>query len=105
MEQTAMSTIANEVQDDDTLQLVYYYADFLREKFGVREPFASVVAQGLVDDMKARLGGKALYVPAPDKKTRNDNIRKRYDGSNMTTVCEEFGVSESTVYRACKKTR
>ena len=50
--------------------------------------------------------GADYYLPscgAFDRATRNAEIRKEFNGTNLRAVCRKWGVSKTTVYRACRR--
>lgn len=74
----------------------------VRDEIGMAETFAEPFADALLRGLRARIGGREVYVPAADKMDRDAQIRARFNGRNLREVMREFGVSQRTVYRACK---
>ncbi len=60
---------------------------------------AKHVSAAVLAGLRDRLGGSEIYLPAPDKKLRDQMIRQMWNGHNMPEVCNEFEVSPRTVYR------
>ena len=64
-------------------------------------------AAKVVETLSRELGGQAVYLPkrSPwfDRCARDLAIKRAYNGKNMRRVCEEYNVSRTTVYRACRK--
>ena len=80
-------------------------ADGLRETVGFKEPFAGFIATHLVEYLRERFvgAGREIYLPAPDKLERDEEIRRAYDGTNLKDVCARYQVSPATVYRAAAR--
>lgn len=74
----------------------------VREEVGMNELFATQIAEAILCGLRRRLGGREIYLPAPDREKRNAEIRRQFNGRNMDEVMRAFGVSADTVYRACK---
>lgn len=75
----------------------------VRERIGMHEEFAVRVADALFCGFQDRNGGREIYVPAPEKSSRDAQIRGMFNGRNLVEVMRHFGVSKATVYRACNK--
>jgi Mor family transcriptional regulator len=74
----------------------------VREDVGMIEGLAVQVADVLLVGIRKRLGGREVYIPAPDKASRDEQIRAAFNGRNLPEVMRQFGVCKATVYRACK---
>jgi Mor family transcriptional regulator len=74
----------------------------VRDDFGMVEHIATPIADMLLVGIRRRMGGREVYIPAPDKMGRDELIRAAFNGRNLVEVMREFGVSKATVYRACK---
>ena len=57
------------------------------------------LAQRALDCLRRHLGGRRVYVRAPDNKARDAEIRRRYNGRNRIELCHEFRISKSTLYQ------
>lgn len=97
---TARTPSSRAKAEDAAVQLEREMAEILRERIGYREPFASSIAAEIVAGLRERRGGDDMYVPAPDKRARDAEIRRIFNGSNLEEVMRLFGVSQATVYRA-----
>lgn len=75
----------------------------VREDVGLSDASADEIADLILVGMRRRNGGREIYVPAPDLKKRDAEIRASFNGQNMHEVCRAYGVSKSTVYRVCRK--
>lgn len=74
----------------------------VRERVGMNEEFAALFADSLFAGLRERAGGREVYIPAPDKTSRDQQIRAMFNGRNLAQVMREFGVSRRTVYNVCK---
>jgi Mor family transcriptional regulator len=84
---------------DNATQWVHDMTAILRENLAVQEPWASAMAYEIVEGMRARFGGDDVYVPAPDKQSRNERVREMFNGRNLKELMQVFGLSRSTVYK------
>lgn len=74
----------------------------VREDIGMVEGLAVQVADLMLVGIRKRMGGREVYIPAPDKASRDEQIRAAFNGRNLPEVMRQFGVCKATVYRACK---
>lgn len=85
----------------------YYTADMLRsdlmrivrERIGVHEVFVARVAEEILQGLREQLGGREVYIPAPDKAERDERIRAAFNGRNAREVCARYGVSRTRLYQ------
>jgi len=70
----------------------------LRDMFGFREPFASFIASGLVQEQWRRDGEPWLWQGMP-KLERDAVIRLKFNGRNHKQLADEFAVTVRTIYR------
>lgn len=89
-------------QEDNASWLRRELIEILREEIGMIEAFAEIHADAVLCGMRRRIGGREIYIPAPDKTDRDAQIRAAFNGRNLREVMRQFGVSQRTVYRACK---
>jgi Mor family transcriptional regulator len=87
--------------DDAAVQLEHDFVRIVREEIGMHEAMASLVAQALVRGLRRTLGGQHLYIPAPDKRARDEAIRREFNGSNIAEVMKRYNVRRSRVYEIC----
>lgn len=64
---------------------------------------ALTIAMAICHEFGARRVYIPRRVPWTDRHARDRAIRNRFNGRNLDQICEEFGVSRRTVYRATKK--
>lgn len=87
--------MSDEDQNDQASWLRRELTDIVREN-------ADSLVDMLLAGMRERMGGREVYIPAADKVNRDAQIRAMFNGRNLREVMREFGVSQRTVYRACK---
>lgn len=58
-------------------------------------------ARRFLERLRERWGGRDLWIPAGDSSKRDAAIRQQFNGRNLMAVCNQHGVSPSTVYRIC----
>jgi Mor family transcriptional regulator len=74
----------------------------VREEIGMVEMLAAPFADALLVGIRKRMGGREVYIPAPDKASRDEQIRAMFNGRNLPEVMRHFGVCKATVYKAIK---
>ena len=90
---------------DRVIQLHRDLTGIVTRKLGIIEPFASQFAGALLDGLREDFGGGSLggrsgvYIPAPDKSSRNAAIRSEFNGVNKAEVCKKYAISIPTLYR------
>lgn len=76
----------------------------VREHLGLKEPLATQFAAVIIRGVGVQLGGERVYVPQADAANaeqlakRNDEIRRRYDGTNLDQLCREFRLGWRMIY-------
>ena len=64
---------------------------------------ASRLAEAIMNGLRTRYGGEAIYIPKGlslrDRAARDRDIRARYNGRNMLELCRETGLTRSQIYR------
>lgn len=73
-----------------------------RELIAILSEETEALADVLCERIRQRMGGREVYIPAPDKADRDAQIRAMFNGRNLREVMREFGVSRAVVYRAIK---
>lgn len=84
-------------------RLTQEMAGWLCDRFGFKEPFASFIASGLVEEQRRRAGDGWLWQVEVSKPERNAAIRAQFNGTNLKEVCRKHQVSPATVYRVCRQ--
>ena len=79
--------------------LVDFFEAPLTEGCKVSPESARILAQIMADFSRKRDGGRSIYVPAPDIRTRNHAIRARFDGANVQKLATEYGLSTKQIRR------
>lgn len=74
--------------------------DILKVETGLHDEFAAMIATALVRGWRKRAGAQRIYIPAPtDFETRDDAIRREFNGTNREEVCRRHGISRSRLYQ------
>lgn len=84
--------------EDIAVELQYEMTSIAREETGLNEHAASQLADAIVQGLRRRFGGDYLYIPAADKRKRDDDIRREFNGLNRKEVCKKYNVSKSRLY-------
>ena len=87
------------------IPLVGQMSDILRDRLALQDPWATAMAQEIVQGLSAKFGGALVYVPRPDRGSRDEHIRLMFNGANIQQVCEKFGLSKAQVYKICARRR
>ena len=88
--------------EDSAVQLLFAVTTALREGFSLEEQAAAIMAEPIVEALRRRYGCEELYIPAPDKRARNEAIKREFNGRNREEVCRKHGVSRSQLYDIVK---
>jgi Mor family transcriptional regulator len=99
MEFTAMTTPEKRHTEDAAVALHYEIASVIGDTFSMEEALASFLADAITRGLRARLGGQDIYVPAPDKRERDEAIRREFNGRNLADVMRRHGISKSRLYQ------
>lgn len=86
-------------REDHAALLVSEFTEDLRTGCGLGEAEASRVATELVRRLRLRHGARQIYVPAVDKRERDEAIRRAFKGTNAGELCREHGISRSRLYQ------
>ena len=89
-------------EDDSASWLRRELIAVVREDIVIVGLFAEPFADALLVGIRRRMGGREVYIPAPDKATRDEQIRAAFNGRNLPEVMRQFGVCKATVYKVCK---
>jgi Mor family transcriptional regulator len=89
--------------EDNAAALMFELTHIVSEEIGFNELFASQVAEALVRGLRKRMGGREIYIPAPDKTARDAAIRAEFNGRNMPEVCKKYGLSAPAIYKIVNK--
>lgn len=83
-------------------QFLAELAEVCEQVFSERAPHSAAdCAVRLGDGLRQRWGSREVYIPASDTATRDRQIRKMFNGKNLIQVCQQHGISPTTVYRVC----
>jgi len=84
---------------DYSVGLQYELTAIVREEIGFNELFASQIAQALMHGLSKKLGGQDVYIPAPSKSERDNQIKAEFNGRNKEEVCKKFKISPRRLYQ------
>lgn len=85
-------------QDDYGIELLYEVTAAIQEGLGYEEQIAAQMAQPITDALRRRNPAERLYIPAPDKRSRDEAVRREFNGRNAREVCDRHGISRSRLY-------
>jgi Mor family transcriptional regulator len=93
-----MSTQRND-NEDNAAALMFELTHIVSEEIGFNEMMASQIAEALVRGLRKRMGGRDIYIPAPDKSARDASIRAEFNGRNMDELCQKYNLGRSAIYK------
>lgn len=93
-----MMQTAEKYTEDSAVALHYDIAAVICEAFRMDEALASALADAITQGLRSKLGGQDIYIPAPDKRTRDDAIRREFNGRNLSDICRKHRISRSRMY-------
>lgn len=88
--------------EDSAAHLHYLLTAALVRKFGMGEVAASVLAMEVSHGLRDVGGGNEIYIPAPDKRARDEAIRAEFNGRNGVEIMAKYGISKASLYRVLK---
>ncbi len=93
--------------DDAVVQLEYDIVEIARQELGMHEREAYEIARVLVQGLRQRYGGvrlghRGLYIPAPSKLERNEQIRREFNGTNHNAVMKKHSIKRTQLYAILK---
>ena len=74
--------------------------DILKVETGLHDEFAASIAAALVRGWRKRAGKQTIYIPGPtDYESRDDAIRREFNGTNREEICRKHSISRSRLYQ------
>lgn len=98
-----MSTTLNR-DTDSAVELHRILTACLTRRYGLVELAASALADEIVLEIRREVGGGEIYVPCPDRRERNREIVREYNGTNIPELAKRYGLSERHVARIVAST-
>ena len=87
-------------EESSALFLQREMQDILTTETGLKPEFAALIAAALVAGWRKRAGRQSIYIPSPaDHAGRNEQIKRKFNGTNRAEVCKEYGISRSRLYQ------
>lgn len=89
---------------DAYLHLLHELTATIRDEVGMGEALAMQFADVICSGLARRNPGTYIYVPAASRMERRalySAIANEFNGRNLDEVCRRYGVSKTTVYKAC----
>lgn len=80
------------------IQLHYDLVSIVREEIGFTDHFAEQIAAAITRGLQRKLGGQEIYVPAEDKRDRDEHIRAEFNGRNREQIMKKYDISKSRLY-------
>lgn len=66
---------------------------------------ADALALVIVTELRTLAGGDDLYIPAAEKRLRDESIRREFNGRNLQEVRAKHGLSARQIYRIVSRKR
>lgn len=89
--------------EDYRAQLHAELTAVVQEEIGFNEMFATQIADALLRGLSKRLGGQDIYLPGPDKTSRDAQIRQEFNGRNLDEICRKYNLSERRIYQIVER--
>jgi Mor family transcriptional regulator len=86
-----------------TIELLFEVTCIVREEIGYNDQFADQIAAAITRGLSRRLGAKHIYIPAPDKRDRDEQIRKEFNGRNHDEIMSKYGIGRTRIYQITNK--
>jgi Mor family transcriptional regulator len=89
---------------DSYQHLLYELTAVIREDVGMGEALAMQFADTICCGLARRNPGAYIYVPAvsiEQRRAMHAAIAAEFNGRNLEEICQRYGVSKTTVYKAC----
>lgn len=94
------------VKEDNALSMRWRISRTLRARAPfLDEKYSEDLAGAIMEDLRREFGGDEIYLPAPDKTARDDDIKRRWSGRNADEICEEYRISRRRLYQILGKSR
>ena len=95
-----LSSVTDRLGDKiSAIELLHEVTLIVREEIGFNDNFADQIAEAITRGLRRRLGSQEIYIPAPDKRDRDEQIRAEFNGRNRDEVTKKFGISKSRLYQ------
>jgi Mor family transcriptional regulator len=92
-------------QDDYGIELLYELTEAIQEGLGYEERVAAELAQPITEALRRRNPAERLYIPAPDKRERDEAVRREFNGRNGPDIRRKYGISKTRLYEIVKASR
>lgn len=94
----------SEAQDEDAgVQLLLALTAAIQDACSLEEQIAAALAEPVAAALRRRYACEELYIPAPDKRERNESIRREFNGRNREEVMRKYGLSRSQLYAIVRR--
>ncbi|WP_454752163.1 Mor transcription activator family protein [Cupriavidus necator] len=94
----------NTSQSDTAIDLTGALTTIVLKEITPIERLAKPFVEALERGLRQLLGGQEVYIPAPDRRERDEAIRAAFNGRNRDEVCRQFGISKTTFYEVINRT-
>lgn len=85
-------------EEDAGVQLLLLLTAALQEAYSLDETAATALGEPLAAAIRRRHACEELYIPAPDKRERNEAIRREFNGRNRLEIMRKYNISRSQLY-------
>jgi len=63
---------------------------------------ANIMTEAIYKKLQSVWGGEKVYIQAPNNATRNEQIKKEFNGRNHGDICKKYKITLRTLYRTIK---
>lgn len=87
-------------RDTDTaVELHRILTASLTRRFGLAEVVAAALADEIALEIRNEAGSSKIYIPGPNRETRNESIRREFRGNNLDELARKHNLSRRQVER------
>lgn len=85
------------------LELLHEVTCVVREEIGFNDRFAEQIAEAITRGLCRRLGAQHVYIPAADKRARDELIRAEFNGRNHDEIMSRHNIGRTRLYQIINK--
>lgn len=91
------------MSNGDAVDKISEYIVVAGRDIGVDDEALAQIAERAAEFMRRHFGGRAVCIAPYDRETRDEMIRRDFNGRNVREVMIRYDVSRATVYRIVNK--
>lgn len=88
----------NNLHEDSAANLRRKIVATIGKRIAESEALTALLADLIVIALRDMAGGSEIYIPAPDKNLRDEEIVRKFNGRNVKELAREFRLSRRRIY-------